>query len=161
MKVINKNYSRLSNKLIDPMTSLKIYWLTLKMFLNNKKIIYISPLSQQNKYVTDFKENTEIFNLSNALLSNSLWWITPVNFSWHFLKKTEKVMSSISFSSKNITKIIWDLDPNKAHGHDMISIRMLKICDESILKPLVIIFKSCIGKNGFLVNGKIKRGSSP
>ena len=55
------------------MTSLKIYWLTLKMFLNNKKIIYISPLSQQNKYVTDFKENTEIFNLSNALLSNSLW----------------------------------------------------------------------------------------
>ena len=70
-------------------------------------------------------------------------------------------MSSISFSSKNITKIIRDLDPNKAHGHDMISIRMLKICDESILKPSVIIFKSRIGKNGFLVNGKSKRDSSP
>ena len=72
-KVINKNYSRLSNKLIDPMNSSKIYCLTLKMFLNNKKILYISPLSQQNKYITDFKEKAEIFNLSNALLSNSLW----------------------------------------------------------------------------------------
>ena len=26
----------------------------------------------------------------------------------------------------NIERIIYKLDPNKAHGHDMISIRMLK-----------------------------------
>ena len=36
-----------------------------------------------------------------------------------------------------------------AHGHDMISIRMLKICGESISKPLEIIFKSCIEKAQF------------
>ena len=31
----------------------------------------------------------------------------------------------------------------------MISIRMLKICGQSISKPLEIIFKSCIGKGQF------------
>ena len=42
-----------------------------------------------------------------------------------------------------------NLDPNKAHGHDMISIRMLKTCGESILKPLELIFKSCIESGKF------------
>ena len=40
------------------------------------------------------------------------------------------------------------MDANKAHGHDNISIRMIKICDESICEPLMIIFKKslCEGK---------------
>ena len=33
---------------------------------------------------------------------------------------------------------------DKAHGHDNISIRMLKICGSAIYKPLVIIFKKCL-----------------
>ena len=32
------------------------------------------------------------------------------------------------------------LDPNKAHGHDKISIRMIKICSSSICNPLRLIF---------------------
>ena len=31
---------------------------------------------------------------------------------------------------------------HKAHGHDHISIRMIKICDKSILKPLTILFEN-------------------
>ena len=65
------------------------------------------------------------------------------------LKRTDKFISSVSFSSNNIARIIGDLDPNKAHGHDMISIRIVKICGESILKPLEIIFKSCIENGQF------------
>ena len=71
-----------------------------------------------------------------------------------FLKRTDKFISSISFSSNDIARIIPDLDPNKAHGHHMISIRMLKICGESISIPIEIIFKSCIEKGQFLTNGK-------
>ena len=41
-----------------------------------------------------------------------------------------------------------NLNPNKAYGHNMISIRMLKVCDESICKPLGITFWS------YLQNGK-------
>ena len=63
-----------------------------------------------------------------------------------FLNRTEKV---ISLSSNDIDRIIQDLDSNKAHIYDAISILMLKICDESISKPLEIIFKSCIQKGQF------------
>ena len=58
------------------------------------------------------------------------------------------------FSSDDVAKIIRDLDLIKAHGHDMISIPMFKICSESIWKPLEIIFKSCIKKGQFSDNQK-------
>ena len=41
------------------------------------------------------------------------------------------------------------LDPNKIHGYDIISIRMLKICDKFICKPLELIFQSCIKHTKF------------
>ena len=44
----------------------------------------------------------------------------------------------------DILKIIRKLNVSKAHGHDDISIRMLKICDSVITEPLSIIFKNCI-----------------
>ena len=37
-----------------------------------------------------------------------------------------------------------NLFPDKAHGHDMLSIRMLKLCGKSICKPLDLIFQACI-----------------
>ena len=61
--------------------------------------------------------------------------------------KKDIVISSTSFSSNDIGKKIRNLSPNNVHGHDMMtSIHMIKICGESISKPLEIIFKSCIGK---------------
>ena len=47
-------------------------------------------------------------------------------------RKTHESLSTIDFSTDDILKIIRNLDPNKVHGHDMISIRMIKICDTSI-----------------------------
>ena len=41
-------------------------------------------------------------------------------------------------------KIIQNLDSNKAHGHDNISIRMFKICGDSIYEPLEIIFRQAL-----------------
>ena len=41
-------------------------------------------------------------------------------------------MPTIRFASDDNQKIIKYLDPNKAHGHDMISIRMVKLCDASL-----------------------------
>ena len=139
-----KHYSRLSKKYVDPITSTKSHWSTLKMFLNNKKIPCIPSLKHQNKYVPDIKEKAEIFNSFSAeqcsLTNNSS------KLPSTFLKRTDKYISSISFSSNDIARIIWELDPNKAHVHDMVSIRTLKIFGESISKPLEIILKSCIEK---------------
>ena len=63
--------------------------------------------------------------------------------------KTHKSSSNITFTEKHIEKVIQSLDSNKAHGHDMISIRMLKICGKSIIKPLLIIYKKCLEKGCF------------
>ena len=57
---------------------------------------------------------------------------------------TNNGLSSVTFSQNNIAKIIQNIDSGKAHGHDNISIRMLKICSFSMYKPLAVIFKQCI-----------------
>ena len=46
-------------------------------------------------------------------------------------------------------KMIQNLNPNKAHVPDKISIRMIKICGKSLCKPLEILFKSCIIKGAY------------
>ena len=63
-------------------------------------------------------------------------------------------MSTIRFTSDDILKIIKKFDPNKAHGHDMISIRMVKLCDVCLCKPLELIFKSCLESRKFPLEWK-------
>ena len=55
----------------------------------------------------------------------------------------EARFSKINFSDDQILKILRALDINKAHGHE-ISIRMLKLCDKSIITPLSLLFPDCI-----------------
>ena len=70
------------------------------------------------------------------------------------IKKIHEFLSTIDFSTDDIVKIIRNLDPNKAHGHEMISIRMIEICDTSICRPLKLIFQSCLESGSFPMNGK-------
>ena len=57
-----KYFNKISKKLCDPLTSTKCYWSLLKTIVNEKKIPYIPPFFHNNKYVTGFKEKSEIFN---------------------------------------------------------------------------------------------------
>ena len=45
--------------------------------------------------------------------------------------------------------LIRSLDVCKSYGHDGISARMIKMCDISIVKPLIAIFKNCIHNGVF------------
>ena len=56
---------------------------------------------------------------------------------------------TVNYLMHSILKIIRNLNPNKVCGHEMISIRMLKIYDESICKSLRLIFWSCLEKRKF------------
>ena len=56
-------------------------------------------------------------------------------------------MHNYSFSWKK--KFIADFNQNKTHGHDMISIWMIKVCGNSICKPISIIFNDCLNKGKF------------
>ena len=56
----------------------------------------------------------------------------------------------VKFVNTNLLKIIQNLDSNKAHGHDKISIWMLKLCGDSLYRSLELIFKDCL-INGILL----------
>ena len=45
--------------------------------------------------------------------------------------KTDKFLLNITFTEKDIEKVIQNLDSYKLHGNDMISIRKIKICGKS------------------------------
>ena len=60
-----------------------------------------------------------------------------------------KSLSTVEFSTYDILKIIINLNPKKAHGNDMKSIGILKICGKFISKPLGIIFQSGLDNGKF------------
>ena len=55
---------------------------------------------------------------------------------------TQSRLSTLDFNEEELIKIIRNLNVHKAHGHDDISIRMIKMCDKSILKPLMLLFEN-------------------
>ena len=57
--------------------------------------------------------------------------------------------SSFNISSEVIFQLIKNLDPNKAHGYDGISAKMLKLCAPSICKPLILLFENCLASGEF------------
>ena len=94
-----------------------------------KKIPCISPLFQDNKIITDFKEMSEnsFFAKQCSLIDNgsTLPSLFPLISEKSFL---DVDVDFLVEDIKNISK----LDLNKAHVYDMIGIRMLKSCDKSI-----------------------------
>ena len=138
----SKYYSRLTSTLSDIGKSSNAYWSILKSFLVGKKIPCIPPLFENNEYITDFKKKAELLDLFFAnqcsLINNNSQ--LPRTLSY---RKNERLYS-IKITDDDILKIIAKLDPNTAHGHDKMSIRMIKICSTSICKPLRLIFNHCI-----------------
>ena len=74
--------------------------------------------------------------------------------SYNLNKKTLETLLTIYFKSDDILKISKNFDPNKAQGHDMISIWMVKLCDASLCKPLELIFKSGLESGKFPLKWK-------
>ena len=53
------------------------------------------------------------------------------------------------FSETDILQITNCKDSNKIHAHDIVGIRMLKLCGEAICRPPTIVFKSCLNTGKF------------
>ena len=58
--------------------------------------------------------------------------------------KTDARLSLVKITDDDILKTIVKLDPNNAHGHDKVSIRIIKICSTPICKQLRLIFNHWI-----------------
>ena len=55
-------YENLAKKLNNLLLQTKTYWSILKTFYNDKKILLIPPLLEDDKFVTDMKTKADIFN---------------------------------------------------------------------------------------------------
>ena len=126
-------YSLLSDKLNDPHTSAKSYLSIVKIIYNGKKIPLILPTLINNKLISNSEEKANHFSAFFAsrctpISNNSILPLvkTPV---------TNASLSSILFNDESILKTMHFLNINKAHS---ISIRLLKICNSSIVRPLPI-----------------------
>ena len=122
MKAKNDYTQRMTNKLNDPKVAAKTYCSILNTFLYIKKIAAISPLLINGEFVSDFCTKANLFNYffaSICTLINNGSTVPP------FAYKTNVRINS--FRKNHISLIIKNLDSNKAHGCDNISIKMTQI----------------------------------
>ena len=142
-----KYFFQISQKLESTSINTKCYWSLLKTFLNNKKVPCISQLYHDDKFICDFQEKSKIFNNYFAqqcsVISNNS------TVSERVLYRIDASLAKIVFTTDDVPNIIKNIDSNKSHGHDNITIRTLKICGVSICKPLEIIFRTCLNHGKF------------
>ena len=138
-----KYNSRLTSKFSGIGKSSKVIGLFWKVSLLAKKIPCIPPLFENNEYYR-FQEKSRTIQLifwkpQCSLINNNS------QFPWTLSYKINERLSSVKATDGDIQRRIAKLDPNKVHGHDKTSIRMILICSTSICKPLRLIFNHCVG----------------
>ena len=136
-----KYYQKLGHKLSDPNQGAKAYWTVLNRLLNKKKTLNIPPLLENGIFVTNVQTKANIFNdyfveQCSAIPTGST---LPT-----FLPKCDNALEALPIDKEKVLKIIRSLDTKKAHGCDEISVSMIKICDQSIVEPLCLIFEQCL-----------------
>ena len=132
--------------LASPGTSRKAYWSLINTLLNEAKIPIIPPLLENGLFITDFTEKAQLFNDYFILQCTTI--DTGSELPQHIPTPTS-LINEFNISEEKILNIIRSLNPNKAHGWDGISIRMIKISDASLLTPLKIIFTNCLRQGVF------------
>ena len=128
----------MTDKIQNPSTAPKRYWAILSRLLYKKKIPAIPPLLVDGKFVSNFCEKE---NLVNNVFSSLCTPIQNTSILPPFLHRTNARITSFYVTKEDILLIIKNLDSSKAHGWDNISIKMIKICGESITVSLKIIFE--------------------
>ena len=87
-----------------------------------------------NKLVADFKEKARLLNEFFASKDTPI--TNDSSLPRLVVLNSESSLSAIPFNNDDILKIIRYLNSNKVHGHDNVSIRMIKIFDKTIVKPI-------------------------
>ena len=105
-----------------------------------QKIPCLPPIFPYNKFVTDSSKKEPISLI--LFQQNSLQLLKIPVFPSSTNHITDQYLSNIEFTKDDIKRIICKLDPNKAHGHDRVSIRILKMSGDAIIESVFKIFKN-------------------
>ena len=141
------NYlTKLGNKLNEPGTTCKSYWKIINRVMNKCRAPRIPPILSNNIFILDCKEKAKLFNeffsKQCKLISNSS---TLPDFFYH----TDKRIDTIIIQNDEILSLIRNINPNKASGSDGISGHMLRLCDDSVVLPLKIIFENILKTSSY------------
>ena len=136
----------LEDKLCTSSSGSNIFWSAVNRLVDNKKNTNIPPLLENDVFVSSFPEKAKIFNEYFAKQCIPLQNDSTLPF---FSKRTMSSLANVDVSHKNISSIINRLNANKAHGHDDISVHMLKFVSDEVSVPLKIIFDKCIAEGIF------------
>ena len=133
-----------ANKLHESDTSSKVYWLIIKTLVNEKKLPVILPIIVNNKLLTILRIS-QISSMISSVNNVKLYQTIAPSYQFRLLK----LLSTVDIDLKKILKLIQSLNSNKTYGHDGISIRVLKLCGPSIIKPLFLLFSNCLRDGDF------------
>ena len=136
-----KYFTDIGRKLSDPSTGTKKYWSLINKILNKSKIPEIPPLLEDDIFVTDYASKAQIF------IDHFILQCIALNSGSEIpseLPITSFQLREFLISDDKILKIIRNLNPNKSHGWDGISGRIIKMCDASLVVPLKLIFENCL-----------------
>ena len=131
----------------SPQLGPKKYWSAMKKLLNTNLTSIIPPILQNGNFISNAADKCKVFN--DYFSEQCKIISTPSTIPDNIDKLTGLTLNEVNFTEKVIFDHICKLNINKAHGHDGISVRIIKLCGISICKPLCIIFKNCISKGYF------------
>ena len=124
-----------------------MYWSIKKTLINGKKAPLISPLFVNNNLISNFREKDNFFNdfvvqQCQPIANNSILSVKQIFYTKNSLRYFDSYC-------RKILKLLNGLNPHKANGHDGISLRMLKLCNLTITKPLLIIYQNFLQQGVF------------
>ena len=114
--------------------------------LNKAKIPIIPPLLENGLFISNIAEKAQLFNDYFILQCTTIDTGNEIPLE---TQRNHILINDFVISDEKILKIIRSLNPNKAHGWDEISIRMMKLSDVALVTPLKIIFTNCLRRGVF------------
>ena len=106
----------------------------------------IPPILADLKLVSDFKIKSKLFNSHFAAQCIPVENTSTLS---KFKYRTDKRLNSFTINENSIFLIIKNLNADKAHEWNNISIRMIQLCGKEIILPLQLLFKSMLEEGTF------------
>ena len=105
------------------------------------------PVCTMFKEIAKYLKVFGFFHSITIMKSASWWWRHRQNFARYL----EGFDLNLGYTPdcRKILRLINALNPHKAHGHDAISIRMVKWYYLAITRPLSIIYKNFLQQGAF------------
>ena len=145
-------YDNLVSKIQDPDTTVKTYWKLVKSIYGNKQQIGIPSLIENDTLITDDTEKANILN--NFFVSQTI--IPPSDIPLpDFEYLTNSRLGQITTTPEIVKKILLGLNTSKASGPDKISNKILKLCADTLCKPLAYLFNKSLKLGYFPLKWKI------